>query len=476
MRRSVRDLFAAQDRSIAWFWSIFDTSVERTEMTLAINRRRFLLLGGTLASASLWPRVARPTQPDVIVIGAGAAGMAAARTLIEAGLEVTVVEADKRIGGRVHTDTSIFGVPYDIGAHWLHIGHLNPFVRYGQKNGFDVYEAPDEESLYVGDREATDGEYAEYEGALNATYRAIAKAGRSGQDVSAASVAPQGGDWSSLAHMVIGPWSMGKNLDQFSTADWWSGEDGTDWYCRQGYGTLWSHSAQGIQVELSTRVTKIDWGGPGVKVHTDRGVITARACIVTVSTGILASETLRFVPELSPAKQESFHRISMGLYNHIAFQFRRNFFGTGEDGYLLYKLPPSDGGPPYGFGLLTNIGGTNLSYGDVGGRLAWALEDEGTEAALSFGLEQLRKIFGSDVDKEFVKGHVTTWGRNPFTLGSYASAEPGAYHLRATLREPVGDRVWFAGEACSPNLWAMVAGAHLSGIQVAKNVAMVLAE
>jgi monoamine oxidase len=124
--------------------------------------------------------------------------------------------------------------------------------------------------------------------------------------------------------------------------------------------------------------------------------------------------------------------------------------------------------------MLTNIGGTNLSFGDVGGGLAWSLEDEGADGALSFGLEELRKIFGSDVDTEFVKGHVTTWGRNSFTLGSYASAEPGAYRLRAELRAPVGERVWFAGEACSPDLWAMVAGAHTSGIQAAKDVARTL--
>ena len=72
--------------------------------------------------------------------------MAVARTLIEAGFNVTVVEADARMGGRVHTDLSIFGVPYDVGAHWLHAGHLNPFVGYGRENGFDVYEAPDEET------------------------------------------------------------------------------------------------------------------------------------------------------------------------------------------------------------------------------------------------------------------------------------------------------------------------------------------
>ena len=444
-------------------------------MSFKLSRRQFLQLGSAFATAPLWPRAARSAQSDVVVVGAGAAGMAAARALIERGLDVTVVEADNRIGGRVHTDRSIFGVPYDIGAHWLHVGAQNPFVSYGRENGFEIYEAPEKEFLYVGDREATEEEYDAYERALRAAYDAIADAGSKGQDISAGSLTSNDGEWSSLAQMVIGPWSMGKNLDQFSAADWWSGEDGQDWYCRQGYGALWAHSARGIPVELSTRVSKIDWGGSGVRVHTDRGVITAHACIVTVSTGVLASGGIQFAPALSAKKQESFNAISMGLYNHITFQFRRDVFGTGDDGYLLYKLPPSSNGRPMGFGMLTNIGGGNLSFGDVGGDLAWALEKEGIEGGLAFGLAELRKMFGSAIENEFVKGHVTRWGQNPFTLGSYASARPGGFPLREVLRAPVGERVWFAGEACSPDHWAMVHGAHKSGIGAAQDIARVLA-
>ena len=96
------------------------------------------------------------------------------------------------------------------------------------------------------------------------------------------------------------------------------------------------------------------------------------------------------------------------------------------------------------------------------------------EGAIAFGLAELRKIFGSKVEQELIKAHATQWGKNPYTLGSHASAEPGAHRLRQALRAPVGKRVWFAGEACSPSLWATVAGAHKSGIQTAKDVTRVL--
>ncbi len=439
-----------------------------------LNRRSFIAASLAMATVGAGRAMAQTSTPDVVVIGAGAAGMAAARALLSRNLTVTVVEAADRIGGRVHTDHAIFGEPYDIGAHWLHASGNNPFVDYGRENGFDVYRASDEEVLYVGNRVATDDEADAFYDGLEATYRAIARAGESGRDVSPADVVPDIGEWSPLAHLYIGPWSMAKNFENFSCVDWYSGEDGSDSFCRQGYGALWAHSVRGIPVERSTAVTAVDWSGDGVRVETNKGTIVAKACIVTVSTGVLAAERIRFSPELPVSKRESFHGISMGLYNHIAFQFRRNIFGTPDDGYLVYKVPETEDGSPRGFAMVTNIAGGGLSLGDVGGNLAWTLEKAGTDEARAFGLEELRRMFGSDVDKELVKVHVTEWGKNPLTLGSYASAEPGRFPMRNVLRQSVGDRIFFAGEACSRSSWAMVHGAHRTGIEAASEVAETL--
>ena len=107
-----------------------------------IGRRSFLAgLGATMVA----PRLAYaqfPSNPDVIVIGAGAAGLAATRVLMEGGLDVVLIEASGRMGGRAYTETTTFGVPYDHGAHWLHVAASNPFVAYGRKHGFDVYPGP----------------------------------------------------------------------------------------------------------------------------------------------------------------------------------------------------------------------------------------------------------------------------------------------------------------------------------------------
>ena len=125
----------------------------------ASRSRRDFLLGGSalLLGVPLPARAALPADPDVVVVGAGAAGVAAARTLLRGGRSVALIEAADRVGG-VHTDIAFFGVPYDTGAHWLHYAQQNPFVRYGMEQGFTMYEAPDDEILYAGGREATSPE------------------------------------------------------------------------------------------------------------------------------------------------------------------------------------------------------------------------------------------------------------------------------------------------------------------------------
>ncbi len=440
-----------------------------------LSRRRFIASGASLAAPWFASRANAAADVDVVVVGAGAAGLAAARSLLSRGLSVMTLEASNRVGGRAHTDHTIFGVPYDIGAHWLHRGATNPFLIHGLQNGFNVYPDPDKQSLYYGDRKATPEEIAEYQAAYRAAIRAISTAGRKGQDVSPASVVPDAGLWDDLVHFAIGPWEMAKDFDDFSCVDWWNSEDGQDWFCKEGYGAIVAHSARGLDVALSTRVTRVDWSGSGVIVETaDSGRIRARACILTVSTGVLANVDIVFVPSLPLEKRESINAISMGVYNHIALLFDQNVFGTGPDEYLLYNMGTHGSHSPALMGLKTNVSGTGLALADVGGDFAMELEEAGPEAAIDFAKWELRVILNIDVDRHLVKAHFTRWGHNTLTRGSYASARPGAYRMRSVLRRPVGERIWFAGEACSSDEWATVGGAHKSGVDTAGQVSRAL--
>ena len=434
------------------------------------DRRAFII--GLASSLALPRRVASqaPRNPDVVVIGAGAAGLAATRTLMAMGHDVALLEAGARIGGRAHTNMSTFGVPWDIGAHWLQPGNANPYLRYAREQGFDVYRAPDNWRVFVGDRDASDDEEAALWSTWEAMTGAMSRHGEQGQDISAAeAVTGVQGAWAETAAFGIGPWEMAKDLSDVSVLDWYGATGGDDWYCREGYGTVVAHYGAGVPVSLRTRATEVDWSGDGVAVHTNRGTVRARAAILTVSTGVLGSGAIQFTPRLPVEKQESFAGISMGLYNHITLQFDEDIFGLGEDGYLFWQLR-NEGG----FGALTNAGGHGLAYCDVGGSWAQEVESWTSAAAIDYALSRLRGMLGVSVDRAFIRGAVTKWGQDPLTLGSYSCAEPGAYAMREVLRESVGDRVFFAGEACHPSMPATVAGAHLSGVDTATRVVEIL--
>lgn len=443
---------------------------------MALLTRRQALAAGTAAlAAPLVPGRATAASVDVVVIGAGAAGIAAARDLRRAGLDVALIEASDRIGGRVVTDMSIFGQPYDRGAHWLHSQDSNPFVSYGRANKFDIYRAPSAEVMYVGDRLASAEEARAYQAAYGRAMQAILAAGAAGQDVAPASVIPDLGPWAPTVNFRIGGYEMAKDLDSFSIADWYTGAGGEDAYCREGFGTLFAHSARDVAVDLGVTARTLRYGGPGVEVDTDSGTITARAGICTVSMGVLQAGHLRFDPPLPPPKQEAIGQLTMGHYTHVALQFRDNFFGVGEDGYFSYKIETSVDGDPEGFAALVDASGTGITYCDLGGAFARQMAQEGKPATLDFVLTELKGIFGTRVEAALMAHDVTGWSTDPRFEGAYASAEPGGAGSRAVMRAPVAERLWFAGEALALGYWATVAGAHMSGQQAARQVKAALA-
>ena len=434
-----------------------------------LSRRSFILFGSSFFASSQLARIANASNLDVIVIGAGAAGLAATAALIKKGKSVLCIEANNRIGGRVHTDHTIFGVPYDMGAHWITLGHRNPYSKYGQNEGFTVYEDPDEEVVYDGNVKINNPNtlWKLY----NRTQNVIWSEGKGskGKDISPLEIAPEkSSPWYDTVHLMIGPYSMAKDYNHFSCKDWAHyGETSIDWFCKEGFGSVVAHRWRDVPVQLNTQAKEINWDGQEVRVKTNNGTLSAKKCIVTVSTGVLAAEKIKFSPSLPVEKYEAFNGITMGIYNHVALQFKKNFFDLGNDGYLYYKVKSQNDSSPKATAGIVNVGGSNLSLFDTGGEFARELEKEGEQASINFALEELRVIFGSKIDKHLVKAHATMWGRNPLTIGSYASAEPGKFHLRKILREPVGEKIFFSGEATTPRQWATVNGAHISGNYVA---------
>ena len=430
---------------------------------LSYSRRRFLQ--AAVAAAAL-PQLAcggKPSRPDVVVIGAGSAGLAAARTLMDHGVPTLVVEARDRIGGRAWTETDTFGVPYDRGCHWLHEASLNPWVRYGRQNGFSVDADEGQELVRIGDRWASQTESREFEIAAQMLFDTLYSAHGDGLDVPASTVVEPDGPWFGTAASLIVQ-NIGKELDELSTLNFDGWED-EDYLCKEGFGAIVAHYGRGIPVELFTAVETVGWGNRGVQVKTSEGTIDTDAVIVTASTGVLAAEGIVFRPRLPHHKYEAFEHFPMGSYNNITLRFDGALPGV-EPGSYVYLKSETARTPGFAF----NSAGSDLSLVWVGGDLSRDLENSGVEAAVDYGLEEMRKLLGADINSQFIKGFFTQWSLDPWTRGSYASGKPGMAGMRDKLRASVADKIFFAGDACSVNHWATCGGAHLSGLETAEAV------
>ncbi len=428
-------------------------------------RRRQLVFA--MAAAMLpRPLFARDTaEPDVVVVGAGAAGLAAARNLLEAGLSVIVVEADKRIGGRAFTESETFGFPYDRGCHWLHHASTNPWIAYGKKNGFDVFPDEGEEFVFENGRPSQPGKLDEFYETLEYFFETARRASRNKPDAAVSAYFKYDDPWSAtIESLIVNSW-YGLELSELSLEYLMAEDEDNDWLCAQGFGSLVAHYGRDLPVKTGVEVREIHWDGNGVNVVTNDGSLTAQAAVVTVSTGVLASGEINFSPALPTEKVESFHAFPMGSYNHIALLYSADVFGMGPNSYIVPLAANKRDA-----GLLSNAAGTDLVMIYVGGDLSWELERNGVDQAIEYGIDYVNSILGTDTRKKFVKGTFTRWGHNRWTRGSYAAAAPGGLPYRDILRRPVGNRIFFAGDACHPEGSSSAARAYQTGVDVAVEV------
>lgn len=436
--------------------------------------RRTVLAGLTAVGAGQVLGQSLPSDPDVVVIGAGAAGKSAARTLLSKGLSCVVLEAASRIGGRTWTESTTFGQPVDHGASWISGATANPFTRIAREGGFTLVDHTDAgtDLFDLDGNRASDADEDAYWRAWAAMERAMARAGRSGEDVAASTVAPQV-PWSATVQSWMGAMDYGVDLDQISTADYWdSASDQPSYFVREGLGAVVATLAQGLPIVLDTPVQTVNWSGKGVEVGTPRGTIRARACIVTVSTGVLNAGGIRFVPELPAWKQQAAADIPMGLLTKVPLLFDGARLGLGENNWVTYRVPEDKPGEACFFVAWPT--GHDYIFGNIGGRFGWELARAGQDATVDYALEQLVRLVGSDARKHFVKGFATDWALNPLTHGAYGAVRPGSTDARENLAAPLADKLFFAGEATSTSVPALVNGAFLTGHHTGKSMAKIL--
>lgn len=422
---------------------------------------------GFLAGAAALPLAASrvfaaplPKDADFVVIGAGVAGIAAARRLQAANRGVIVIEATDRIGGRCETDTTTFGVPFDKGARWLHAQGVNPLARLAPQVAVDVYPAPQAQKIRIGRRNARAGETEEFLATLVRGYRAMTDPSRK-SDVSGDALPSDAGDWRRTMEFTLGPAFAAKDMKELSALDLAKAEprDGNA-FCRQGVGVLAAKLGEALPVVLSTPVRRIVWGGRETFVETSAGRVTARAIILTVSTTVLGSGVIQFAPELPKRVQEALSKLTLGTQERIALELPGNPLGLQRDDYVIEKSENARTGL-----LIANIGGSSLCTVDVAGSFGRELRSQGEAAMVAFAKEWLTKLYGTDF-REPVRSAATNWTEAPFIRGAVSAAAPGHHAGRRILMEPLGP-LFLAGEAVHETQWGTIGGAWESGERAA---------
>ncbi|MFK4652639.1 monoamine oxidase [Bradyrhizobium japonicum] len=383
---------------------------------MTITRRSFLSASAALAAMPVLRATAAPLprEADIVVIGAGAAGIAAARRIMAANRKVVVVEAASQIGGRCITDSTTFDVPFDRGARWMHNPETNPMIRLARSAGLDVLPAPTGQKMRIGRRNARAGETEQFLAALVRANRAIDEAGRGKLDTACASVLPKDlGDWAGAAEFVLGASFAGKDLKELSAIDKARAQDrNTAIACRQGLGTLITRLGEQAPVALATPVSRIVWSNRDVSVETPSGRIAARAAIVTVSTNVLTSGAIKFGPDIPKRTLDAASKLTLGSYDRIVLQLPGNPLGLSRDDILIEQSNSTRTAL-----MLANIGGSSLCSIDVGGSFGRDLSEQGEKAMVAFAREWITKLFGSEAAGRRAEDHRDALERLAFRDG-----------------------------------------------------------
>lgn len=388
---------------------------------------------------------------DVVVIGAGAAGIAAGLVLRAHGRRVTVIEARDGIGGRAWTRELPGGHLFDAGASFLHaVDRGNPWVDLALARGVELRRDPRRRvSPTIDLRDLCIG---------IASLPTWAAAAVPSADLATAvpSTAPARPEVLRFA----GQWLCGVDAEKVDAGDFAATGDGEDWLTPNGYGTLVGSMAAALPVTLATPVRAVGPRPRGVTVRTDRGAIRAAGAIVTVPLGVLAARGVDL--PLTDRHREAVAVLPMGRLVKVAVGLDGDPFGQGDDWYLHGALAGE-----HGVLHAVRQHGLPLSIGFIGGGAAHALDT--AEALGEAARASLVHAFGSRVGRSLGRVEVADWWHDPWARGSYAVARPGGAWARAVLREPLSERILYAGEASAAEGWAgTVAGAWREGCRAAR--------
>jgi monoamine oxidase len=454
-----------------------------------MQRRQFL---GDLAALSLGvacqaiPRHAQPAsrpQEHILVIGAGMAGLAAAERLSRAGRSVTVLESRSRIGGRIWTSRIWPDAPVDMGASWIHGIRGNPLTTLANRVGARRIVTDYDNAITYDTAGRVAGQAFERyldDTLATAIDRAIARARASGRDSSLGSVLGKQFNADTLTPRQLAAYHFYVNstfeheyagdIDAMSVLSFDDSDDygGDDVLFPDGYDALPNALARGLDVRFNHPVTGIAYHGKGVVVSTLSGDFAADRVLITVPLGVLKSDTLSFSPALPAAKRQAIRLLGMGVLNKTWLRFPFAFWPRQYD-WLEY-VSAEKGRWCEWIGGFERYAGSPLLLGFNAARFGRDIEDWPDQDIVDSAMQTLRTLYGQDIPNPDA-WQITRWAKDPYALGAYSYYGTGSHRRhRIDLARPVLNRLFFAGEATSPDSPATVHGAYLTGLRAAGEI------
>jgi monoamine oxidase len=404
---------------------------------------------------------------DVAIVGAGAAGVAAARRLSQSGLKTVVFEASARIGGRAWTQ-HVAGMPLDLGCGWLHSAERNSWALVAKELGVAVDRRTGAWGQHYQDRGFPAADRVAARRAYAAWYARL-EAQPPPSDC-AADALEAGSEWNPFIESISG-YLNGDTLNSVSVTDSLAYDDAatdSNWRAPSGYGALIAASfPAGADLRLAAPVQRIALAGRSVALTTPLGEVHAAAAILTVSTAVLASGAIALPPELEPWRTAA-ERLPLGRNEKLFFEIagssvfapESHVHGNPRDARAgWYSIRP------FGRPVIECF---------FGGAGAGIVSDEGPVAGFAHAMEELIALFGAQARRSLKPLVGSNWTRSGWIGGGYSHALPGCRAARADLARPFDGRIFFAGEATHPYDFSTAHGAHDSGVRAAEEAIAVL--
>lgn len=411
-------------------------------------------------------------EEDVVIIGAGAAGIGAGLALSRLGVRYIILEAKHRVGGRSHTDTETFGRPWDRGCHWFYSADVNPLRALADRleHPYETENTAWMSALHLGDRWASEEELAEARDFMADGFARIASAT---EDVAIADILDQQGPWAGLLRDHVAQFRANEPSDISALVFARYQDTKSNLPVTGGVGTLFELMSRGLPIKTGCEVNRIGVSNGRVEIEgSNDTLVSAGAAIVTVSTEVLRAGTIAFDPKLPDEITSALEGISLGHAEKVAISLKSDPFGFSETTRVCLTGGSGNDTRFVQFEIIPD--GRPLVVAHLGGDLAGDLVAQGEAEMIDYALGALRSAYGSDIASAVDAAAATNWSADPWVRGGHSAVKPGRAGARGVLREPVAERIYLAGEATSKQHFATCHGAYQSGLEAAHRVAEML--